>query len=129
MKKYKTIQSWQNAMRKEKDRGNLLDWYNIAGDWYVQEEYDESGKYMRYTSITAWQHIDVETSNRYGDSFLSDMEATAYPVEDLRFALSYYIGDTELTKDQTRELYNKLVLNNKSFAMKQLTYILIDNLK
>jgi hypothetical protein len=107
MKKYKTIESWTKAMQKDKTKKLHGDWYNIAGHWYTCEEFDESGKYMRYTSVTAWQHIDIETSNRYSDKWLSDMVATVYPIEDLRFDITYYI-DKETPKKQLIDVYNHL---------------------
>lgn len=103
-------------MRKDTNKTLWHDWFNIGGHWYVCEEYDESGKYMRYTSVTAWQHIDIETSNRYDKSmWLSDMVATAYQIEDLRFSISYYLGTTDIEKLSVKsliEIYDNLIKNN-----------------
>ena len=103
MKKYKTIETWTRAMKKDIKKKFWHDWFNIAGDWYVQEEFDDSGKYMRYTSVTARKHLDIETSNRYSELWLSDMKATSYPIEDLRFGISYYL-DESITKKQLLNL-------------------------
>ena len=92
-KSYKTIESWTKAMRKDTQKKLWADWFKIGGHWYVCEEYDESGKYMRYTSVTAWQHIDIDTANRYSSAWLSDMQATAYPIEQLRFSILNYFDD------------------------------------
>lgn len=112
MKTYKTIESWTKAMQKDKNKKLHADWYNIAGHWYTCEEFDCSGKYMRYTSVTAWQHIDIETSNRYSDMWLSDMVATVYPIEDLRFDITYYI-DKDTSKKDLMELITYRPLDNK----------------
>lgn len=108
MKKYKNIETWVKAMRKDKQKKLWHDWFTIGGHDYTCEEYDESGKYMRYTSVTAWQHIDIETSNRYNKAiWLSDMVATAYPIEELRFSLDYYFGDKkDFKKWVIKELRN-----------------------
>jgi hypothetical protein len=112
MRTYKTIETWEKAMRKDKNKKLWFDWFKIGGDWYVCEEYDESGKYMRYTSATAWKHIDIDTSNRYSDRWLSDMKATAYPIDDIgfRFDITYYLEN--ITKDEAKKLYDNLYKNN-----------------
>lgn len=109
MRKYKNIDTWAKAMRKDTQKKLWEDWFFIGGHWYTCEEYDESGKYMRYTSATAWTHIDIETSNRYSKTWLSDMEVTEYAIEDIgfRFDISYYI-DKDLTKQQYEDLYDNL---------------------
>lgn len=99
MEKYKTIETWTKAMQKDKAKKLHADWYNIGGHWYVMEEFDDSGKYMRYTSLTAWKHIDVKTSNRYSDNWLSDMTATSYPIEYLRFNVAHYIDSETSNKE------------------------------
>lgn len=40
-------------MKKDKQKKLHADWYMIDGNLYTLEEYDDSGKYMRYTSVTA----------------------------------------------------------------------------
>lgn len=121
-KKYKTIETWQNAMKKDKTKSLWRDWFNIGGHWYTCEEYDNSGKYMRFTSITAWQHIDIETSDRYSKSWLSDMEVTAYPIEDLRFDISHYLDD-DVTQKQLKDLSYQL---DEKQVKSLLNYILIN---
>lgn len=110
MKTYRNIETWKKAMQKDKTKKLWADWFCIGGDWYTCEEYDSSGKYMRYTSVTAWKHLDIETSNRYSNTWLSDMEVTDYPIIDLRFDISYYI-DEDTTKEQLRKIHEKLKLN------------------
>lgn len=101
MKTYKNIETWTKAMQKDKQKKLWYDWFNIGGHWYVCEEYDESGKYMRYTSVTEGYHLDLETSNRYSSSWLSDLKVTKYPIEDLKFDISYYIPHAEkLTRNE-----------------------------
>lgn len=95
MKTYKNLDTWAKAMRKDKQKKLWADWFKIGGHWYTCEEYDHNGKYMRYTSITAREHVDLDTSNRYSDSWLSDLEITEYPIEDLRFDISYYMPPVE----------------------------------
>lgn len=126
MKTYKNITSWTNAMKKDKQKKLHADWYMIDGNLYTLEEYDDSGKYMRYTSVTAWQHIDVETSNRYSTSWLSDMVATAYPIEDLRFDISYYLSD-DMTKSQLLCLVTRLKDNNLGEQIRHLADYVISN--
>ncbi len=128
MKKYKSIETWQKAMQKDKSKVLWHDWFHIGGHWYTQEEYDHSGKYMRYTSVTAWQHIDIDTSNRYSDKWLSDMTATAYPIEMLRFDISYYI-DSENTIAQLQALSDKLYDIGMSKEVKDLSDFIIKKLK
>lgn len=96
-------------MKKDKKKKLHADWYNIDNNWYTLEEYDSSGKYMRLTSVTAWQHIDIDTSNRYSTSWLSDMVATAHPIDDmgLRFDIRYYLSK-DMTKEQLLNLNQKL---------------------
>lgn len=126
MKKYKNITSWQNAMRKDTKKKLYTDWYVIDGDLYTLEEYDESGKYMRYTSVTAWLHIDVETSNRYSTSWLSDMVATAYPIEDLCFDITYYLSE-DMTKSQLLCLVTRLKDNKMDDQIRHLADYVIQN--
>lgn len=92
-KKYKDITDWAIAMRKDTKKELWNDWFNIGGHWYTCEEFDDSGKYMRYTSVTNGTHIDIETTNRYCGSWLTDAVVTEYAIEDLRFDISYYIAD------------------------------------
>lgn len=129
IRKYKSIDSWANAMRKDKDKKLWADWFNIGGNWFTCEEYDESGRYMRYTSITAWRHIDIDTRNRYSENWLSDMEATEYPIDDigLRFDVAYYIDD-KLTEKQATEVYNNLY-KNKLYENCRELFLLVVNKK
>jgi hypothetical protein len=122
MKKYKNIETWKKAMQKDKSKKLWADYFNIGGHLYTIEEYDESGKYMRFTSPTAWTHIDIETSNRYSDTWLSDMEITEYSIDDIgfRFDISYYI-DENTTKKQLKELKENLKRNEDT---KQLSNLL-----
>jgi hypothetical protein len=129
IRKYKNVQTWTKAMRADKEKKLWFDWFNIGGNWYVCEEYDESGKYMRYTSLTALNHIDIETSNRYSDKWLSDMVAIVYPIEDLRFDISYYLQTEDLDR-KTIMLLNIWLWDNKMYkAMKDLIDLLANNLK
>ena len=126
MTKYKNIETWTKAMRKDKQKKQWFDWFFIGGDWYVCEEYDESGKYMRYTSATAFKHLDLETSNRYSESWLSDLVVTEYPIDDIgfRFDISYYLDGKE-TKEQLRGLQDNLKRNNMPSTLSDLlTFIL-----
>lgn len=132
MKKYKTIETWTRAMQKDKSKKLWADWFNIAGHDYTCEEYDGSGKYMRYTSVTAWQHIDIETSNRYSTTWLQDMTVTAYPIEDLRFDISYYLGTTDIEKLATKvlvQVYNNLIENKLPTHARDLFELSITTLK
>lgn len=115
MKSYKSIETWTKAMRKDKQKKLWHDWFKIDGHWYTCEEYDESGKYMRYTSITARKHIDIDTSNRYSSSWLSDMVVTSYPIESLRFDISYYIEDPKELDRKTIMLLNIWLWDNKMY--------------
>lgn len=112
MKKYKNIETWTRAMQKDKSHKLWNDWHNIGGHWYTCEEFDNGGKYMRFTSVTAWQHIDIETSNRYSPLWLSDMKTTVYPIESLRFDITYYI-DSDITDRQLIELSQREELEKK----------------
>ncbi len=117
VKKYKSIETWTKAMQKDKQKKLWHDWFNIDGHWYTCEEYDDSGKYMRYTSVTAWKHIDIETSNRYSQSWLSDMKATAYDIGDsgLRFDITYYLDDIKEVSKSTILNLNIRLYENKMY--------------
>ena len=72
-------------MKKDTQKKLWADWFNISGHWYTCEEYDLSGHYMRYTSITARKHIDINTTDsRYTPSWLTTMTATEYLIDYLR---------------------------------------------
>lgn len=101
-KKYKNLETWTKAMQKDTQKKLWADWFNIGGHWYTQEEFDENGKYMRYTSITDGYHIDIDTSNRYSPLWLSDMKATKYEIDSLRFDIGYYLELDGLTKNTVR---------------------------
>jgi len=109
MRKYRSLETWANAMRKDMKKALWHDWFCIAGHWYICEEYDHTGKYMRYTSITKGEHIDINTSNRYSDSWLSDMTYENYEADDYRFDWTYYIEVEELKKLKWKELNNVIV--------------------
>lgn len=98
IRKYRNLDTFVRAMQRDKKKKLWADWFYIAGHWYVMEEYDESGKYMRITSITKGEHIDLETSNRYSDKWLTDLKATAYPAEGYLFHWEYYIKREDLAK-------------------------------
>jgi hypothetical protein len=128
MKTYKTIESWTKAMQKDKEKKLWHDWFKIGGDWYTCEEYDESGKYMRFTSATAWKHIDIDTSNRYSENWLSDMVATVYTIDDIgfRFDISYYL-DEDITKKQIKELQENLKRNGYEEQVSNLLDFVLNN--
>lgn len=123
-KTYKDIETWANAMRKDKSKKLFTDWVKIGGDWYTCEEYDESGRYMRYTSVTAWKHLDLDTSNRYSDIWLSDLVVTDYPIEDLRFDISYYLG-YKAKREQLKCLATRLYDNQMYKEMRDLIDFLL----
>ena len=117
-------------MRKDTKKKLWADWFCIAGDWYVCEEYDESGKYMRYTSITARKHIDLETDNRYSKNWLSDLRIYQYPIESLRFDISYYIDDPKELDRKAIMLLNIWLWDNKMYReIYNLVDLLANNLK
>jgi hypothetical protein len=115
-RKYKTLESWANAMRKDTKKTLWADWFNIAGHWYTCEEYDESGQYMRYTSVTDGYHLDLETNNRYSKNWLSDLKVTKYAIEDLRFGISYYIADIKEFKRKDLMLLNIWLWDRKMYT-------------
>lgn len=85
----------------------IADWIKIGKDWFVCEEYDGSGKYMRYASITAQLCLDINTNNRYSETWLKDATIDSYTAEDYRFAPDYYIcmdDYRKLSKDDTKKL-------------------------
>ncbi len=128
-KTYKSIETWEKAMRKDTQKKLWHDWFKIGGHWYTCEEYDESGKYMRYTSISARQHIDIDTSNRYSKTWLSDMVATAYPIDSLRFGIGYYIDDIKEWDRKSIMLLNIWLWDNKMYtSMRDLIDLLANNL-
>jgi len=124
MKKYKSIETFTNAMRKDKSKKLWADWFNIGGNWYTCEEYDESGKYMRYTSIMARKHLDLDTRNRYSDKWLSDLVVTDYPIENLRFDIS----DPKNLKRKEIMLLNIWLWDHKMYEeMRNLIDLLANN--
>ncbi len=130
MKTYKNIETWTKAMKKDKQKKLWADWFTIGGHDYVCEEYDSSGKYMRYTSITAYKHLDIETSNRYSPAWLSDMVATEYSIADigLRFDVSYYIDDiTKLKSKDILKIADNLYTNKLHQNGKQLLELIVKN--
>jgi len=123
--KYKNLETWEKSMRKDIKKEKWHDWFEIGGHWYVCEEYDDSGKYMRYTSLTAFEHVDIETSNRYSSTWLSDMKATAYPIEDLRFDVSFYLDQKDLkNKNKILVLIDKLYDAKMYHALKDIASLL-----
>lgn len=114
MRQFKNIDTFIKAMRKDKAKKLWADWFKIGGHWYTMEEYDDAGKYMRITSITKGEHIDLETSNRYSDNWLSDLEATAYPAEYYRFKWDYYLDIKDLIRFTGQELQTILVNISKA---------------
>ena len=102
--KFKNFNTFSRAIRKIK-RDEWPDFLTIGGHVYVQEEFDESGKNMRYTSLTEHKHIDINTSDRYGKTWLRDAEVEQYEAEYYRFNPEYYI-----TKEEFAKLSNKVEL-------------------
>lgn len=103
-------------MQKDTQKKLWFDWFCIDGHWYVCEEYDESGKYMRYTSVTDGYHLDLETSNRYSTNWLSDLKVTKYAIEDdLRFDISYYIEDPKALTRNAIMLLNIWLWDRKMY--------------
>lgn len=115
-------------MQKDKTKALWHDWFKIAGHWYTCEEFDDSGKYMRYTSITARKHLDLDTSNRYSPSWLSDMVVTAYPIDSLRFDISYYIDDVKTLDRKAIMLLNIWLWDHEMYKeMRDLIDLLANN--
>lgn len=128
MKTYKNIETWIKAIQKDKQKKLWHDWFNIGGHWYTCEEYDESGKYMRYTSVIEGYHLDLETSNRYSSSWLSDLKVTKYPIEDLRFDIGYYIPHAEKVTRNEIMLLNIWLWDRKMYKeMRDLIDLLANN--
>lgn len=116
MQKYKNFETWQNAMKKDTSKKLWHDWFNIGGYWYTIEEYDESGKYMRLTSVTDGYHIDIETNNRYSPSWLKDATFTRYAIDDdLRFDIGYYLDDETLKNKSAIMLLNIWLWDRKMY--------------
>lgn len=130
-KKYKSLSTWLNAMKKDTKKELWRDWFNIDGHWYVCEEYDHSGKYMRYTSITDGYHLDLETENRYSDKWLSDLVVTKYPIEnDLRFSIGYYMHDMREYTRKDIMLLNIWLWDRKMYTeMRDIIDMLANTLK
>lgn len=101
MKKYRnhfrSLETFKTTVRKIK-REEWADWIKIGKHWYVNEEFDEEGKNMRFSSITEGLHIDINTSDRYKDIWLKDAEIEQYKADFYRFNPSYYINQEEFKK-------------------------------
>lgn len=131
MRTYKNIETWTKAMKKDTQKKLWADWFNISGHWYTCEEYDLSGHYMRYTSITARKHIDINTTDsRYTPSWLTTMTATEYLIDYLRFDIGYYIDDIKEWSRKDIMLLNIWLWDNKMYtAMRDVIDLLANNCK
>jgi hypothetical protein len=97
MKHYRTLASFKKDIQHIK-KEDWTDWIKIGKDWYVNEEFDSEGKNMRFTSITARQHLDIDTSNRYSEAWLSDAIVKEYLADCYRFYPEYYIEKKDFLK-------------------------------
>ena len=91
---FRNEETFKRAITKIR-RNEWADWLKIGKDWYTIEEYDSSGKNMRFASITAMKFMDIDTQDRYrmSDPWLSDAVVEFYPIEELeelRFETDYY---------------------------------------
>jgi len=101
-KKYRSMESFQRQI----ERAEILDWFNIGGYWYTIEEYDESGKEMRYISLLKQEELIIHTPNRYKTGLKG---ATIEVVEPMcyRFEPAYYLPIEDfkkLSNEQKREI-------------------------
>ena len=103
---FRTFDTFKRAIRSI-SKEEWADWIKIGKHWYTCEEFDIEGKQMRFTSITERKHIDINTSNRYGDLWLQDAEIEQYDADNYRFHPNYYIDKKDflrLKRLQKREL-------------------------
>ena len=96
---FKNLKTFGEAIRSIK-RDQWADWIKIGSDWYVEEEFDDEGKYLRLTSLTANKHIEITTNARYSETWLSDAELDIYEatVTGYRFYPEYYLSHQDFLK-------------------------------
>jgi len=96
---FRSLETFKKGVKTIK-QDQWADWIKIGHDWYTIEEFDEEGKYLRLTSLTANKHIEITTSNRYSETWLSDAEIDIYEatITGYRFNPDYYLSTEDFLK-------------------------------
>src|SRR3990167_2135880 len=96
---FRSLETFKKGVKTIK-QDQWADWIKIGHDWYTIEEFDEEGKYLRLTSLTANKHIEITTSNRYSETWLSDAEIDIYEatVTGYRFYPNFYLLPADFLK-------------------------------
>ena len=96
---FKNLETFKKGIRTIK-KDQWADWIKIGSDWYVIEEFDNEGKNLRLTSLTANKHIEINTSTRYSETWLSDAEIDIYEatVTGYRFYPDFYLLPADFLK-------------------------------
>src|SRR3990167_5240026 len=96
---FRSLETFKKGVKTIK-QDQWADWIKIGHDWYTIEEFDEEGKYLRLTSLTANKHIEITTSNRYSETWLSDAEIDIFEatITGYRFNPDYYLSTEDFLK-------------------------------
>lgn len=97
--KFKTPLEYQDWIRKN---NKLLDYVNIDGIIFTQDEYDMSGKEVTYGNLEHEKSLMVTTENRYGESKFSDAVVDMDKLYSYRNDINYLMktgGKVDITKN------------------------------
>ena len=96
---FRSLETFKKGVKTIK-QDQWADWIKIGHDWYTIEEFDGEGKYLRLTSLTANKHIEITTSNRYSETWLSDAKIDIYEatITGYRFNPDYYLSTEDFLK-------------------------------